>query len=89
MASSRLRLSRDGKFLAATGVYPPQVKVYELSELSMKFERHMDCEVVQLMYAAHGRIKAVAPPPNAPERSITCGPRAARRNPTTTVATPR
>jgi hypothetical protein len=23
------------------------VKVYELSELSMKFERHMDCEVVQ------------------------------------------
>ena len=47
MASSRLRLSRDGKFLAATGVYPPQVKVYELSELSMKFERHMDCEVVQ------------------------------------------
>jgi len=47
VASSRLRLSRDGKFLAATGVYPPQVKVYELSELSMKFERHMDCEVVQ------------------------------------------
>ena len=47
VASQRLRLSRDGKFLAATGVYPPQVKVYELSELSMKFERHMDCEVVQ------------------------------------------
>ena len=47
VASQRMRLSRDGKFLAATGVYPPQVKVYELAELSMKFERHMDCEVVQ------------------------------------------
>ncbi|EKX53283.1 hypothetical protein GUITHDRAFT_64390, partial [Guillardia theta CCMP2712] len=47
VASSHLRLSKDGKFMAATGVYPPQVKVYELSELSMKFERHMDCEVVQ------------------------------------------
>lgn len=47
VASQRLRLSRDGRFLAATGVYPPQVKVYELGELSMKFERHMDCEVVQ------------------------------------------
>jgi len=47
VASQRLRLSRDGKYLAATGVYPPQVKVYELAELSMKFERHMDCEVVQ------------------------------------------
>ena len=47
VASQRLRISRDGKFLAATGVYPPQVKVYEVGELSMKFERHMDCEVVQ------------------------------------------
>ncbi len=25
IASSRMRLSKDGKFLAATGVYPPQV----------------------------------------------------------------
>ena len=47
VASQRLRLSHDGKYLAATGVYPPQVnKVYELAELSMKFERHMDCEAV-------------------------------------------
>lgn len=29
-----------------SGIYPPQVKVYELKELSMKFERHMISEIV-------------------------------------------
>ena len=28
------------------GIYPPQVKVYELSQLSMKFERHLDSEII-------------------------------------------
>jgi ribosome biogenesis protein ENP2 len=28
------------------GIYPPQVKVYELKELSMKFERHLISEIV-------------------------------------------
>jgi len=32
---------------AAAGVYPPQMKVFELDQLSMKFERHMDAEAVQ------------------------------------------
>ena len=45
-ASSRVRLSGDGNFLAVTGIHPPQVKVYDLSQLSMKFERHLDAEVV-------------------------------------------
>ena len=45
-ASSRVRLSGDGNFLAVTGIHPPQVKVYDLSQLSMKFERHLDSEVV-------------------------------------------
>lgn len=47
VASNRMRFSKDGKYLAAVGMYPPQVKVYELEQLSMKFERHMDCEVIQ------------------------------------------
>jgi hypothetical protein len=32
--------------LCAIGIYPPQVKVYELKELSMKFERHMISEII-------------------------------------------
>jgi ribosome biogenesis protein ENP2 len=38
-ASSRVKLSPDGNFLIVTGIHPPQVKVYDLSQLSMKFER--------------------------------------------------
>lgn len=28
------------------GIYPPQVKVYELGELSLKFERHLTSEII-------------------------------------------
>jgi ribosome biogenesis protein ENP2 len=28
------------------GVYKPQMRVFDLTELSMKFDRHMDCENV-------------------------------------------
>ena len=28
------------------GIYPPQIKTYELSQLSMKFERHFDSEIL-------------------------------------------
>ncbi|MFS8003160.1 putative nucleolar protein 10/Enp2 [Helianthus anomalus] len=28
------------------GIYPPQVKVYELRELSLKFERHLISEII-------------------------------------------
>ena len=45
-ASSRVKLSPDGNYLCVTGIHPPQVKVYDLSQLSMKFERHLDSEVV-------------------------------------------
>ena len=46
VASSRCKMSADGQFLVVTGLHPPQVKVYDLSQLSMKFERHLDAEVV-------------------------------------------
>lgn len=29
-----------------TGIYPPQVRVYEVSELSLKFERHLTSEII-------------------------------------------
>ena len=46
-ASGKVKSSADGRFLVATGVYPPQIKVFEAEQLSMKFERHIDAEVVQ------------------------------------------
>jgi hypothetical protein len=51
IASNRMKFSKDGKFLAAVGVYPPQVKVYELEQLSMKFERCVCVCVIESMNA--------------------------------------
>eukprot|EP00842_Homolaphlyctis_polyrhiza_P000304 jgi/Hompol1/1274/HPOL_001151-RA len=46
-ASLRLKETRDGNFLIATGVYQPQMRVYELAQMSMKFDRHCEAENVQ------------------------------------------
>eukprot|EP01138_Halocafeteria_seosinensis_P005814 gb/GECG01005943.1/.p1 GENE.gb/GECG01005943.1/~~gb/GECG01005943.1/.p1 ORF type:complete len:730 (+),score=123.29 gb/GECG01005943.1/:1-2190(+) len=46
-AAQRIKVSKDGNYVAATGVYKPRVKVFDVRELSLKFERHLDCEVVQ------------------------------------------
>jgi ribosome biogenesis protein ENP2 len=40
-------MTPDEQFVVVTGTYPPMVKVFEVRELSLKFERHMDSEVVQ------------------------------------------
>ncbi|CAA0838719.1 embryo sac development arrest 7 [Striga hermonthica] len=45
-ATSRIRFTPDGEYLIASGIYPPQVKVYELRELSLKFERHLISEII-------------------------------------------
>ncbi|KAF4374454.1 hypothetical protein F8388_016005 [Cannabis sativa] len=45
-ATTKIKATPDGDYLMASGIYPPQVKVYELSQLSMKFERHLDSEII-------------------------------------------
>ncbi|KAG8479720.1 hypothetical protein CXB51_029216 [Gossypium anomalum] len=45
-ATSKIRITPDGEYLIASGIYPPQVKVYELRQFSMKFERHLDSEII-------------------------------------------
>ncbi|KAK9740728.1 hypothetical protein RND81_03G056000 [Saponaria officinalis] len=45
-ATTKIRATPDGEFLIASGIYPPQVKVYELRELSLKFERHLISEII-------------------------------------------
>eukprot|EP01129_Flabellula_baltica_P003639 TRINITY_DN13397_c0_g1_i1.p1 TRINITY_DN13397_c0_g1~~TRINITY_DN13397_c0_g1_i1.p1 ORF type:complete len:654 (+),score=170.15 TRINITY_DN13397_c0_g1_i1:26-1987(+) len=46
VACGSLEYSPDGKFMIASGLYPPQVKIFELGELSMKVSRNVDCEIV-------------------------------------------
>ena len=59
-ASNKLRTTRDGRYLLATGTYKPRMKVFDLEELSMKMERVTDSENVDfavrpsLLYLLHG-----------------------------------
>lgn len=43
-ASNRIRLSRDGAYLMATGTYKPHIRLFEFSQMSLKFERHSVAE---------------------------------------------
>lgn len=45
-ASNRIKTTRDGKHAIATGTYKPQMKVWDLHQLTLKFERHSDAENV-------------------------------------------
>lgn len=46
-AATRIKSTPDGEFIIVSGTYPPQVKVYELRELSLKFERHLVAEIIE------------------------------------------
>ncbi|KAH7345583.1 WD40-repeat-containing domain protein [Rhizoctonia solani] len=48
-ASNRIKTTRDGHHAMATGTYKPQIRVYDLDQLSMKFERHTDAENVDFL----------------------------------------
>lgn len=45
-ASNKVRTTRDGTHVIATGTYKPQIRVWNLDQLSLKFERHTDAENV-------------------------------------------
>ncbi|CAD6940012.1 unnamed protein product [Tilletia controversa] len=48
-ASNRVRSSRDGLHIVATGTYKPQIRVWECEQLALKFERHTDAENVDFL----------------------------------------
>ena len=49
-ASGRVRVSKDGQYIAASGVYPPQLRIYDTSELSLKCQRNLEAEIVQFQF---------------------------------------
>lgn len=48
-ASNRIKTTRDGHHAIATGVYKPQMRVYDLDQLTLKFERHSDAENIDFI----------------------------------------
>ncbi|KAF9578084.1 hypothetical protein BGW38_006321, partial [Lunasporangiospora selenospora] len=59
LASNKIRTTRDKKFVLATGVYKPQIRVYEYAEMSMKFDRHTDAENVDFQMLSDDWTKSV------------------------------
>lgn len=44
--STSIKLSKDGQYILATGIYKPRVKCFDVNNLSLKFERCFDSEVI-------------------------------------------
>ncbi|XP_041978163.1 nucleolar protein 10 [Aricia agestis] len=44
--STSVRVSKDGQYIMATGIYKPRIKCFDVNNLSLKFERCLDSEVV-------------------------------------------
>ncbi|KAH0564190.1 nucleolar protein 10 [Cotesia glomerata] len=57
--SSCIKMSRDGESIFATGVYKPRVRCFDTKELSMKFERCFDSEVVNFQILSDDYSKLV------------------------------
>eukprot|EP00798_Chlamydomonas_sp_ICE-L_P005815 gene5815-6101_t len=57
-ACQRLKISPDGQYIFATGYHPPMLKVYDLANLSPKFQRNMDHEVVDFQILTDDYSKA-------------------------------
>ncbi|CAD1472939.1 unnamed protein product, partial [Heterotrigona itama] len=43
--SSSIKVTNDGQYILATGIYKPRVKCFDVKNLSLKFERCFDSEV--------------------------------------------
>ena len=43
-AATRIKLTPDEQYIIACGVYKPQVRVYDLTQTSLKFDRHFTSE---------------------------------------------
>lgn len=58
-ASNKIRLSPDGEYGMATGTYKPHIRVYEFTQLSLKFERHTNAENVTFEIVSDDWTKSV------------------------------
>ncbi|CAD5226429.1 unnamed protein product [Bursaphelenchus xylophilus] len=47
--SNSIAITGDGQYIYAAGTYKPTLKCYDVNDLSLKFERGLDAEVVKLL----------------------------------------
>lgn len=58
-ASNVIRSTRDGQNIVATGMYKPQMRVWECEQLSLKFERHTDAENIDFIVSRRASVADV------------------------------
>jgi ribosome biogenesis protein ENP2 len=45
--SRTVRISRDGRYILASGGYKPHIKMFDVAEVSMKFDRFVDSDIIR------------------------------------------
>ncbi|EMR09482.1 hypothetical protein PNEG_02070 [Pneumocystis murina B123] len=58
-ASNKIKVTPDKKYAIATGTYKPHMKIYEFSEMSMKFSRYTNAENVNFEILSNDWTKTV------------------------------
>ncbi|KAF0274304.1 hypothetical protein FOG51_00755 [Hanseniaspora uvarum] len=58
-ASNKIKITPDGQYCMATGTYKPQFHVYDFNQLSLKFERHTDCENIDFLFLSKDWTKSI------------------------------
>jgi ribosome biogenesis protein ENP2 len=48
-SSSKVVQSNDGRYIMVGGTYPPRVRCFDVHDLTMKFERYVNAEIVDLV----------------------------------------
>ncbi len=49
-SSEKIRLCKDERYIGAIGSYPPEFRLYDTDQLSMKFMRRLDSEIVDFIF---------------------------------------
>jgi hypothetical protein len=60
--STNIKITPDGNFILVTGIYKPRIKCYDVLNLSMKFERCFDSEVVNFVVLSqdYGKVRKLS-----------------------------
>ncbi|EZG46951.1 putative nucleolar protein 10 [Gregarina niphandrodes] len=58
-SSARVRVSEDGQYIGSVGMYPPDIKVYDTDDLSIKFQRRVDFEILDFLFLTRDYRKMV------------------------------
>ncbi|XP_048256625.1 nucleolar protein 10-like isoform X1 [Haliotis rufescens] len=54
-----VQVSRDGQYILTTGTYKPRLRCYDVHQLSLKFERGLDAEVLKFLVLSEDYTKVL------------------------------